>query len=675
MLKKINLLFIFLIITCILYAVNNNDYKTIFSVSIKVPGNKAIDYPLSLEKRGSSNSYIMKSESDIPLIITRDINSVNGKTKIRINIQAKEDVYFNYSEKALTGYSHNDCQFLMPGFWYRKNLLSPKQAPSFHTSDSWTVREDRLSTPLTGIFNEKNGEYITITRIDSFTDEALITHKEGEVIISGKTSIGFTGFENVDGQATVHFGYPYQETPKSYIRKLTLIPPIKSFQMLKEGESIQLEWELISSKAKDYSDFVKKVWEYSYDTYNPQPVTSKYTTEQIKATIVSYFKESFVNDKALKYMSGAHLRVNDCRTNGVAEVGFIGRVLLNAYNAYEYGFATAQNDLIENSRSVFNSYLQHGFTASGLLREYIDFNNGTETDIFSIRRQSEGIYAIFHYLQYEKNNGRRHPEWEARIKSLLDKFLSLQNKDGSFPRKFKDDMTIVDKSGGSTPSATLPLVMAYKYFKDEKYLVSAKRTAEYLETQLINKADYFSSTLDANCEDKEASLYASTAMYYLSLISKGKERTHYADLSRKAAYFTLSWYYTWDVPFARGQMLGDIGLKSRGWGNVSVENNHIDAFIFEFASVLDWLSLEYKEPRLSAFSEVIRSSMKQLLPVDGFLCGVAKKGYYPEVVQHTNWDYGKNGKGFYNDIFAPGWVVASLWELYTPDRAKHFLLN
>lgn len=70
-------------------------------------------------------------------------------------------------------------------------------------------------------------------------------------------------------------------------------------------------------------------------------------------------------------------------------------------------------------------------------------------------------------------------------------FLQLQNADGSFPRKFRDDFTIVDKSGGSTPSATAPLVMGYKYFKDKRYLDSAKRTADYLEKELISKADYF----------------------------------------------------------------------------------------------------------------------------------------------------------------------------------------
>lgn len=51
--------------------------------------------------------------------------------------------------------------------------------------------------------------------------------------------------------------------------------------------------------------------------------------------------------------------------------------------------------------------------------------------------------------------------------------------------------------------------------------------------------------------------------------------------------------------FAQGQMLGDIGLKTRGWGNVSVENNHIDVFVFDFADVLRWLAEEYSEQRFA----------------------------------------------------------------------------
>ena len=367
------------------------------------------------------------------------------------------------------------------------------------------------------------------------------------------------------------------------------------------------------------------------------------------------------------------MRTDDCASTGSVEVGFVGRVLLNAFNALEYGEANGRADLVEKANAVFDSYLQHGFTPNGFFREFIDYTHNVEPTELSIRRQSEGVFAIMHYLGYERKNKRRHPEWENKMKHILDAILKLQNEDGSFPRKFDDSYAIVDVSGGSTPSATLPLVMAYTYFKDKKYLDAAKSTGSYLEKELISKSDYFSSTLDANCEDKEASLYAATATYYLALATKGAERKHYADLTKKAGYFALSWYYMWDVPFAKGQMLGDVDFKSRGWGNVSVENNHIDVFIFEFGDVIEWLATEYNEPRFSQFAEVIRTSMLQLMPVGNSMYDIGKVGYYPEVVQHTNWDYGKNGKGFYNDIFAPGWTVASLWELLSPKRAENYL--
>ena len=215
--------------------------------------------------------------------------------------------------------------------------------------------------------------------------------------------------------------------------------------------------------------------------------------------------------------------------------------------------------------------------------------------------------------------------------------------------------------------------MGYIYFGDKRYLAAAKRTVDYLEREIISKSDYFSSTLDANCEDKEAAISAVTATYYLAMVTKGQQRQHYIDLCQKASFFALSWYYLWDVPFARGQMLGDLDFKSRGWSNVSVENNHIDVFVFELAHIVNWLGQETKEPKFIQIHDVIYSSLTQLLPTGNRLCGIGVAGFYPEVVQHTQWDYGRNGKGFYNDIFAPGWTVASLWELFSPERTVNFL--
>ena len=644
------------------------------SISLKVPGNDAKQYPLALQKM-QDGMYSCRASETLPLDIIRQVVDKDGKLRITVTLKALENVYFNYGEQIKTGYKHSDCQFYMPGFWYRRNLRSPKEAPSFHTSDSWLVREDRLSTPLTAAFNPASGTSMSVIRIDKFDKEALTTHKEGEVILSGETSIGYTGFCNVDGMTVLAYGFPYKEAPKTYIRKLTLAPAVEAFQLLRKGDSISMTWEVSERNAADFSECVQRTWEYCYDTNRPKPVDTPYTVDRMKEVMSNFFVESYVGNTPTHYYSGVELETATCANTDVAEVGFVGRTLLNAFNALEYGKQQNRQDLVDNANHIFDTYLQNGFSPAGFFNEVVHYNRGFKETRHSIRRQSEGVYAILNYLNYEKQQKRKHPEWEKRIRGMLDSFLKLQNEDGSFPRKFKDDFSVVDASGGSTPSATLPLVMASKYFKDKRYLASAKRTVDYLEKELISKADYFSSTLDANCEDKEASLYAATAAYYLALVTKGEERAHYAGLAKKAAYFALSWYYTWDVPFAEGQMLGDIGLKTRGWGNVSVENNHIDVFIFEFADVLHWLSKEYNEPRFSDFAEVISTSMRQLLPYEGHMCGIAKVGYYPEVVQHTNWDYGRNGKGYYNNIFAPGWTVASLWELFTPGRAEQFLLK
>lgn len=644
------------------------------SISLKVPGNDAKQYPLALQKM-QDGMYSCRASETLPLDIIRQVVDKDGKLRITVTLKALENVYFNYGEQIKTGYKHSDCQFYMPGFWYRRNLRSPKEAPSFHTSDSWLVREDRLSTPLTAAFNPASGTSMSVIRIDKFDKEALTTHKEGEIILSGETSIGYTGFCNVDGVTVLAYGFPYKEAPKTYIRKLTLAPAVEAFQLLRKGDSISMTWEVSERNAADFSECVQRTWEYCYDTNRPKPVDTPYTVDRMKEVMSNFFVESYVGNTPTHYYSGVELETATCANTDVAEVGFVGRTLLNAFNALEYGKQQNRQDLVDNANHIFDTYLQNGFSPAGFFNEVVHYNRGFKETRHSIRRQSEGVYAILNYLNYEKQQKRKHPEWEKRIKGMLDSFLKLQNEDGSFPRKFKDDFSVVDASGGSTPSATLPLVMASKYFKDKRYLASAKHTVDYLEKELISKADYFSSTLDANCEDKEASLYAATAAYYLALVTKGEERAHYAGLAKKAAYFALSWYYTWDVPFAEGQMLGDIGLKTRGWGNVSVENNHIDVFIFEFADVLHWLSKEYNEPRFSDFAEVISTSMRQLLPYEGHMCGIAKVGYYPEVVQHTNWDYGRNGKGYYNNIFAPGWTVASLWELFTPGRAEQFLLK
>jgi len=641
-----------------------------FTLHLLQPGNAA--ETITLQQQGDQ----LTAEQPLPLDISQRITTEGDHRLLTLTLTARVRAYYNIGVLLPTDFTTDSCDFYLPGFWYHQNLRSPSEAPSFHTSRDWTFREDRLSSPLTSVFCAEKGQGVSVMRVLDAPAECLTTHQEGDVILSGETSLGYMGFEGSSGQASLAFGYPWQEMPRRYIRKLQLAPDVRAFARIEKGETKTLRWIIRSGEAQDFGQHVTATWQHCVDQLCPQPVTPLYTPEQMKAQLANYFREAYVDEFPLKYHSGHTLRCDDCKPFPAAQLGFCGRTILNGFNALEYGEQTGEQLLVQQGQAILDSYLQNGFTAGGYFKDEVRFHEPIPADaavIHSIRQQSEGVYAVLHYLRYEKLQGHQHPEWEQKIRTLLDRMLQLQNPDGSFPRKYLDDHSAVDASAGSTPSATSTLVMGYKYFGDERYLAAAKKTVEHLEQNIIGPSDYFSSTLDANCEDKEAAISAVTATYYMAMVTSGEEQKHYIDLCQKATYFALSWYYLWDVPFARGQMLGDLGFHSRGWGNVSVENNHIDVFVFELPHIARWLAEQTGEQRFTQVCDVIFSSLNQLLPTPERLCGIGVPGFNPEVVQHTTWDYGRNGKGFYNDIFAPGWTVASLWEMYSPQRTADFL--
>jgi hypothetical protein len=646
-----------------------------FQLKLKEAGNQSTSFELVAKPDGTG--YQLTGDSPIPLKIGANISQDSeGVKRISISVKALESANFHIQGSlSVEEIGYDDASFLLPGFWYRKNLRSPERAPSVRVGSDWMVREDRLSIPLTGVYGNTGGKFVTICRIDEIAKDAMMPYKKGEVIIHDQTDVGSVGFKSEEEHTSLTFGYPFSEEPVTYIRKLTLAPSTMAFQRLEAGEEKVLTWEVRTSTTGSYSEFVEDTWNYAFDLFKPDQFEEKRTDEALKKALSQFYTQSYTDSYELKGFSGVHLNIDSCEKRGLLEVGFVGRVLLNAYNAAEYGYENEELDQLKMAHQIFDSYTEFGFTEHGFIREVVDDPHNYETEVYSIRRQSEGVYAILQYLKLEEVHHRTHPELTAKTLQLLDNIVSLQQED-YFPRKFNDQKEILDDAGGSTSTAIIPLLMGWKLFGNTEYLESAQRAARYVETEIIEKGDYFSSTLDANCEDKEASIYASCAMYYLGLVSGDQERSRYYQLSEKAAYFALSWYYLWDVPFAPGQMLGDLGFKTRGWGNVSVENNHVDVYIFDFADVLNHLAEINGNLRLSEMAAVIKSSMRdQLLPEEGRMCGIGKVGYHPEVVQHTNWDYGHFGKGYYNDLFAPGWVISSLWELLSEDRLHHYFLN
>lgn len=248
-------------------------------ISIKQPGNKAVTYTVGQDQIGQANVNIYQLSAPAGDMITVVVTS-----------KADQPVYYNLQLEAETGISEFDSEIYLPGFWYHRNLRSPREAPSFHTSKAWRVREDRLSSPLSGIFSTETNRGVTVMHDVKGHRDALTTHQEGEVILSGETSLGYVGFDCEADWSKLCFGYPYMETPRRYIRKLTLAPPIQAFARLNPRETKILRWYINEIEANSYGEFVTKAWEYCFDQLQPQPVKPRYSPDEMKATLANYFQ-------------------------------------------------------------------------------------------------------------------------------------------------------------------------------------------------------------------------------------------------------------------------------------------------------------------------------------------------------------------------------------------------
>ena len=477
----------------------------------KIPGNPAKAYPIVVSPDLTTKNPFEKIDLKLS---AKKIDS--QRTIYTLHVRAKEDVNFHVQMNfELKDMPHPDLDFLMPGLWYKRNIKISEGAPSMSISNSWMFREDRLSTPLTAAYNPTSQIYYALRRSDNLNHDYLLSYDSGEVILYGESDLGSLGFGEISGNTYLSGAYPVSESPGAYTRKLKLTHPITVFRNLKKGKTVELNYEVVQGKATTYTDFVRDMWLYSYNSANPEPLRPTYSKNEVKKHLSEYYKESFTEEYPLKGYSGVHVHIDKCEKRGIMEIGFIGRVFLNAFYALQYGEQVGDAKLVQDAKDIYKSYLTNGFTKNGFIREKVDFLNNIEADELSIRRQSEGVMALLYFLEYEKTQGRSHPEWEKKIITLLDRFIKLQRNDSSFPRKFTDGMEIIDETGGSSSCTVLPFTMAYKYFNNPIYLAIAEKTADYMKKESIDKGDYFSSTLDARCEDKEASIYITTAYYYL----------------------------------------------------------------------------------------------------------------------------------------------------------------
>ena len=90
-------------------------------IAIKQPGNSAVTFDLQSTPKEM-----------LPVVVeTKMLTADDNQAVIyEVTVKAKDEtIYFNFGAELSSGFSSDDCEYYMPGFWYRRNLRSPREAP------------------------------------------------------------------------------------------------------------------------------------------------------------------------------------------------------------------------------------------------------------------------------------------------------------------------------------------------------------------------------------------------------------------------------------------------------------------------------------------------------------------------------------------------------------------
>lgn len=550
---------------------------------------------------------------------------------------------------------------LIPGVWYHGNKYTGAGAPSISLGHHWMFREDRISTP--GVLITSDITTIRMFSTRKPTADAVggqvYDMENGEKAIITETEIAAIGFKQNNESLEIVFRNPYTEEPAPYRKKNYFLSSknMKSesaFRLLSKGDQIHIDLHIQKTPAQTFpQDLAVFIREAFSQTATEKPL-QPYECSELKSIMSNFLMLSYFSDGKAAGFAGKEIETfSESFSTHQTELGFIGRNMLIAAYSLEYGRKLHLNKFITMGRSVINTMTSAGFYRCCFLEEYSqELSTWSSKEKFYLRRQCEGVMALHMAIQNEKIPST---DWINARDAVVRYIASLQQDDGSLPFTFDANGNIHEISGIATAVAIPVLLLVDK--------AQALKAGEYILHEHIPHLRFYSQSLDSRCEDKESGIITLTAL--LELFSVNDE-SKWIDAASLTANYILSWFFTWDVPFVKGTLLNSIDFKTSGWGIASIENAHIDCYIFDFCISLHKLSDITGDVFYHEVSDFIYNSVvSRLLQHAENDVGIAHTGSIPEVVQQTDWDYGQGGKGTYNYINALGWTFASNWMAVT----------
>ncbi|MFN2520774.1 MAG: hypothetical protein ABR525_07000 [Candidatus Limnocylindria bacterium] len=557
-------------------------------------------------------------------------------------------------------------RWLIPGAFYRENRLEscrlryPRYDPAGGdpgelVSDAWSFRSDRAALPA----------------VFAWTDAccaALCTDETGDLGISG---IGFSG-QSAE-RTTLRLLFPYREEPVVYVGSPEARPAEATFHDWRSGEERTVGFRVYVAPPElhAYDPFVRAMSDLRVpQEFRPPLSLAEPAALAAQGLRTWHYRES----PPVLYETAAFDRALAARHDRphmhvawVSGAPYAHALLIHGRRSRDPAIVAAATRVLD---TVASGLAPSGFFWAEWTAERGWGTGWNPRGSLHARTTSEATLFLIRGIAAERAHGAAHPAWEAAVRSNLDAALAAQRADGSYGAYYDArGGDVVEWEGaaglpwiaalleGTTLFASLgpgsaPLEDGDRSREGARWRESALRAGGYY-ARFVRDEFIYGAPEDVHLAPTSEDGYNAVIAYVA--LHEHDPSGGWLDLACRAADWTMTFRWTYDIAFARDTTLARRGFRSRGADQASPANQHLS--VYGLMALPEMLSLSRHagdDHYRRRTADNVRCALQWLAQYDGDLG--AHRGMAPERLYNTNC-FGAKGE---LDPISHAWTLGAI---------------
>uniref|UniRef100_A0AAU2W116 Uncharacterized protein n=1 Tax=Streptomyces sp. NBC_00008 TaxID=2903610 RepID=A0AAU2W116_9ACTN len=474
----------------------------------------------------------------------------------------------------------DDPGWLVPGAFYGENRRADCTRPyprystdpaecaadtTGLTAHAWSLRADRCATPA-------------VFARDADGGAALATSEYGQL---GEQGVGFA---DDGGRPVLRLHFPYREEPVSYYGSGTPRPADTPTHLWQPGERRTLHFtvHLHDTDPHAYAPVLRTL--HRATPAHPEPAAWTGVEEAARLSAEGLHRWHYRADPPVLLETAAFDREAlgergdrpAMHVSWVSGTPYAHALLLHARRVGDETMARDAAAVVDH----ICANLTPGGTFWGQWSASGGWSAGWTGDRRRVHARTLGDATLFtlRALVAERDHGADHPAWDLAVRSNLATALAGQDPVTGRLAAAHDTDTgkPLDHEGAAGLAWIAALVEAADTFDEPAYLDAARRAGDAFADD-VRSEFLCGAPEDVSLAPTSEDGYNAVIAYTL-LHEAGDPDGRWLDLARRAADWTLTFRYTYDVTFAEHTLLGRYGFRTRGGDQASPSNQHLHAF-------------------------------------------------------------------------------------------------